>query len=89
MIRSFASTASRKRARSPSPTPTNASLNSFDALDARAPKRLRKTAARNASSPALAVVASRRAARMDRKKREKDTRRLARVASGMEVDDGA
>ncbi|KAI0315678.1 P-loop containing nucleoside triphosphate hydrolase protein [Amylostereum chailletii] len=84
---SFVSNASRKRARSPSPAHTAASLNS---MDMRAPKRMRKAAARNASSPALAVVASRRAARIDRKKQGKDARRLAaKVKEGMEVDDGA
>jgi nuclear GTP-binding protein len=77
--------AGMKRRRSPSPSPSVQPT--FNALDmtTRAPKRLRKIAARSASSPALAVVTSRRTARMERKKLAKHARRL--VAREMEIDD--
>lgn len=79
--------AGSKRRRSPSPAGT---VNALDLVE-RAPKRLRKAAARAASAPVLSVVASKRHVRLERKAIAKRARRAARAADGatppMVVDD--
>ncbi|KZV75020.1 P-loop containing nucleoside triphosphate hydrolase protein [Peniophora sp. CONT] len=81
--------AGSKRRRSPSPVGT---VNALDLVE-RAPKRLRKAAARAASAPVLSIVASRRHARLERKASAKRARREARAADGatltMAIDDDA
>ncbi|VDB83100.1 unnamed protein product [Peniophora sp. CBMAI 1063] len=81
--------AGSKRRRSPSPAAT---VNVLDLVE-RAPKRMRKAAARAASAPVLSVVASRRHARLERKAVAKRARRETRLAGGatptMSIDDEA
>ncbi|KAI0033609.1 P-loop containing nucleoside triphosphate hydrolase protein [Vararia minispora EC-137] len=75
--------AGSKRRHSPEPDEIQSAL----AASGRAPKRLRKVAARAAAAPVLAVVTSRKAARTERKATAKRARRNAAMAAAeMDVE---